>query len=332
MTQRSKVSVAIATYNGEKYIGEQFLSLINQTRKPDEIIVVDDNSTDDTVNILKTYIEKYKLNCKIYNNVENVGHQKSFDKAIQLCTGDIIFLCDQDDVWYTNKIEYIENIFNKKPEINVVINDLDICDQRLEKLGYSVIEQTINSGTFGKDGKSFIIGCGTAFRSSLRILINPIPDIPYGHDKWIHEIGNFLASRKVIEHKLQLYRRHGNNSSSWAFDLKRKANWSDMTNPSKNSDLRLSYLNQLEIVAAIYRRVLVLSTDEFENLNIKHAKSIISSRIEIAMRSITSRIELLASNTLNMKLKSLKMFMFGEYNYFLGFRSFLKDFILRKPI
>src|SRR5574344_2136916 len=97
------ISLALPTYNGEKYLREQLDSIFNQTMVPEEIVVVDDRSTDSTIQILEEYKQKYGL--KYYINEQNLGYNKNFEKAITLCQGDYIALCDQDDVWLPEKIE-----------------------------------------------------------------------------------------------------------------------------------------------------------------------------------------------------------------------------------
>ena len=100
------ISVAMATFNGEPYIQEQLDSIYNQTRKVDEIIIVDDCSTDSTVRVIEQYILSHKdIDIKLYKNEENLGYKKNFKKAISLCHGDYVFLSDQDDIWMTDKIE-----------------------------------------------------------------------------------------------------------------------------------------------------------------------------------------------------------------------------------
>lgn len=96
------VSIALCTYNGEKYIEEQLESLIHQTCQPDEIIICDDQSKDNTVNIAKSLLGSWPGAWKVIINKKNLGYKKNFQKAISLCRGDIIFLSDQDDVWDYN--------------------------------------------------------------------------------------------------------------------------------------------------------------------------------------------------------------------------------------
>ncbi|MDO5563791.1 MAG: glycosyltransferase [Eubacteriales bacterium] len=111
------ISIALATYNGEKYIKKQLLSIINQSIKPQEIVICDDLSTDDTIKIINEIKNKYKnISFNIIVNNEKLGFCDNFLKAIFLCKGDYIFLSDQDDVFHKNKIElmYNELINNNK--------------------------------------------------------------------------------------------------------------------------------------------------------------------------------------------------------------------------
>jgi glycosyltransferase involved in cell wall biosynthesis len=102
----TKVSVAICTYNGQKYIAEQLQSILRQTRLPDEIVICDDNSTDRTVEIIQSTFKEHSFEkFKIEINKPGLRTIKNFEKAISLCSGKWIFLSDQDDIWNNNKIE-----------------------------------------------------------------------------------------------------------------------------------------------------------------------------------------------------------------------------------
>ena len=115
------ISVAMATFNGEPYIQEQLDSIYNQTRKVDEIIIVDDCSTDSTVRVIEQYILSHKdIDIKLYKNEENLGYKKNFKKAISLCHGDYVFLSDQDDIWKVNKVEDMISIMEENPNISVL--------------------------------------------------------------------------------------------------------------------------------------------------------------------------------------------------------------------
>lgn len=124
-----KISVAMTSYNGEKFIKTQLSSLLKQIRKPDEVIIVDDVSTDNTVEIIKDFITENKLyDWKLTVNEENLGFKQNFKKALSLATGDIVFLCDQDDCWCEDKIESISSIFYTNPDILAVNSSFTVID------------------------------------------------------------------------------------------------------------------------------------------------------------------------------------------------------------
>ncbi len=125
-----KISVAITTYNGEKYITEQLSSIMNQIRKPDEVIVIDDASTDSTPDIVKNFIEVNQLNnWRLIENKENLGFIKNYRKALLETKGDVIFLCDQDDVWFEDKLESISSVMAQNPQILALNTAFLIIDE-----------------------------------------------------------------------------------------------------------------------------------------------------------------------------------------------------------
>ena len=122
------ISVALCTYNGEQYIREQLESILTQTVKVDEIVVCDDGSTDNTLQIIEELAGNTDTAIHIYRNETNLGPAKNFQKAINLCSGDIIFLSDQDDVWMPEKAATITNYFRQNPQISVVFTDGNLTD------------------------------------------------------------------------------------------------------------------------------------------------------------------------------------------------------------
>ena len=124
------VSVCMGLYNGAKYIEEQLYSILNQTKKPDEVILCDDVSTDETVKIVENFICSNHLeeNWKIYRNKVNKGYPANFYHACRLCTKNIVFLADQDDIWHSQKIESMCNVFEEQEEAKVVCCKFDLID------------------------------------------------------------------------------------------------------------------------------------------------------------------------------------------------------------
>ncbi|MEE1314241.1 MAG: glycosyltransferase family 2 protein [Faecalimonas sp.] len=115
------ISVAMATYNGENYIEEQLASIYRQSRKVDEIVISDDASADGTIAKIQSFAKNYP-DCKIrlFQNESNQGYKRNFQNALSLCEGDIIFLCDQDDVWKRKKVEVLTEFLEDNPEAALV--------------------------------------------------------------------------------------------------------------------------------------------------------------------------------------------------------------------
>ncbi len=121
-----KTSVAICTYNGDFFLKEQLDSILEQTVQVDEIIVCDDQSTDQTWDVLVDYQHKHPHIFKIFCNDNSLGVIKNFEKAVNLCQNEIIFLCDQDDLWKPNKVETILCYFEDNPGKDAVFHDLEL--------------------------------------------------------------------------------------------------------------------------------------------------------------------------------------------------------------
>lgn len=218
------ISVALATYNGEKFIEKQLNSLLNQTVSPNEVIICDDCSTDNTVAIIKEFINKNNLkNWYVYDSLENLGFKKNFYKAISQCTGDIIFTCDQDDIWCEEKIEKIISFFENHPNTKAVSSSfslIDEFDKRIEKNSennYGLVKID-NSQLFKKISLKEIThsnispGCTAAFKGEVAqgFLKNSKNILP--HDYEINIIAASLGGLYFINEKLIKYRIHSNNA------------------------------------------------------------------------------------------------------------------------
>jgi glycosyltransferase involved in cell wall biosynthesis len=208
------VSVCIATFNGEKYIEEQINSIITQLKGDWEIIVCDDDSKDDTVEIIRK-INNPKI--KIYKNKIRLGYALNFEKTIKLATKEYIFLSDQDDIWMENKVS---ECINQLKVYDMVISNSRIID----KMGtvfhesYFKLRKT-KKGTFYNILRPGYLGCSLAFRKSLLNYILPFPKSSsnnsiFNHDYWIGSVGMFYFKTIWIDQPLMLYRRHTNNVSN----------------------------------------------------------------------------------------------------------------------
>nr|WP_276520483.1 glycosyltransferase family 2 protein [Vagococcus lutrae] len=204
------ISVCMSVYNGERYLSEQLDSILQQLGEDDEIIISDDGSTDASLAIISDYQDS-RIRC--YHNPKK-GVVSSFENAINKATQPIIFLCDQDDIWYPNKVEITLDYFGKNPDKDIILSDLTIIDNQQRVLFDSFHEQRDSKEGFWKNVKrNSYIGCAMAFRSSIKKEVLPFPKKIPMHDMWIGLIGEYHQTILRIPEKLVYYRRHDNNVS-----------------------------------------------------------------------------------------------------------------------
>lgn len=204
-------SVAMATYNGEKYLEEQINSILINLTENDELVISDDGSTDKTLSIIKKY-QKKDNRIKFFEGPK-LGVKQNFNNAIEKCKGKYIFLSDQDDVWKKDKINKILQIF-KKEKCLVVIHNANIVDSNLKMQKQTFFEfRNSGSGILKNIWKNTYIGCCMAFDSSLKDKILPIPNDIEMHDQWIGLIAEKYGKSIFINECLIDYRRHDNNVS-----------------------------------------------------------------------------------------------------------------------
>ncbi len=202
------ISIAMCTYNGEKFIKEQLDSILSQTYTQLELIITDDKSSDNTISIIKEY-QKNDSRITLYENEINLGFLKNFEKSISLCTGDYITLADQDDIWKKNKLElFINNIHN-----NVLIySDAIIIDKNSQETGVQLIRPKSNlcSGTCNKAFflNNFISGNTMMFKTELREHILPIPEQMSYHDIWIGYVASTYGTITYTDEPMTYYRKY----------------------------------------------------------------------------------------------------------------------------
>lgn len=219
-----KVSIALATYNGAHYLKQQLDSIQAQTHLPDELVVCDDCSEDSTVKILKEFKDTASFFVNIIQNKSNLGYTGNFEKAISFCTGELIFVCDQDDFWFRKKIETMTIYMRTHQEVFIAINDAEVVDMYLHPTGITKQQQIRN--LYG-DTDRFIPGCCSVFRSSWKSLFLPFPAEYEAYDGWLHYIGKTLDCRAVVKTPLQYYRIHDKNTSDFAPNSTHKLGVSD---------------------------------------------------------------------------------------------------------
>lgn len=218
-----KVSVALATYNGEKYIEEQLESIINQTIKPDEIIVCDDKSTDNTVLLINNIINRNRdIDIKLVINKNNLGYIKNFAYAMKMCTGDVIFLSDQDDIWVINKIEDYLKVFENeniillaggKEYVNENFHLSDIKKKSVysvDKIKKVTFEQALTRASY--NGCVLAIDKTKIDSKEFDKLINYLyEEVIDTHDKFLVYYFAGIDKYYLLDEVYTYYRLHGNN-------------------------------------------------------------------------------------------------------------------------
>ncbi len=205
------ISVCIATYNGEKYIREQIESILPQLGDKDEVIISDDSSTDNTIQIIQSFDD---TRIKIFSG--NIFHSPvfNFENALKYVQGEYIFLCDQDDVWASNKVEMMLSYLK---EYDLVVSDCCVTDENLKVIGESFYKLSApKKGFWSNLIKNHYMGCCMAFKRSVLEIALPFPPKVALHDIWIGLCAEAFFNTKFIPDKLLKYRRHGDNASSTA--------------------------------------------------------------------------------------------------------------------
>lgn len=216
------ISIAMATYNGEKYIREQLNSLAAQTMLPCELVVTDDGSTDRTLEIVRDFARTVPFEVKIYCNKTRLGYAENFLKAASLCVGELIAFCDQDDVWLKTKNEICAAAF-KDPEILLCVHSSRIWrdGQKLGKFFPRFKRRCVLSPA-SADPLGSYNGFSTVIRKSALSITNnhdrPLDLLTLGsdpkqmaHDQWVWFIASIFGKIVIIPEVLCLYRQHENN-------------------------------------------------------------------------------------------------------------------------
>jgi hypothetical protein len=213
-------SVAMCTYAGARFVGAQLESIAAQTRPPDELVVCDDGSADETRELVGEFAARAPFPVRLSVNERNLGSTRNFGRAISLCAGDLIALSDQDDVWHPEKLEKLEARFDARPSVGLVFTDAELVDERLrptgrrlwESIGFGPRERRLVRRGRALDvllpGWS-VTGATMAFRADFRDLVLDIPeDLALIHDGWIALMVAAVSEIDYIAEPLIQYRQH----------------------------------------------------------------------------------------------------------------------------
>lgn len=214
------ISVILASYNGEKYIREQMESVAGQTREADEVLIVDDHSSDKTAELARQFVQERDLvNWKVSVRPENLGYAHNFIEGIHRLSGDIILFCDQDDIWHRDKIAKMEQWFQHNSEIDLLLSDCQYFYENMEKKQVNRTKELCYNKNNGKIRRRNNwpcikgLGCTFAFRRRLIPVVNALWAPGYPHDLCVWHAAAIRDGIYLINEKLIDYRRHGNNVS-----------------------------------------------------------------------------------------------------------------------
>lgn len=233
------ISIALATYNGSRYIKEQLDSLQHQTMLPIELVACDDASTDNTVELIKAFAATTLFPVKVFVNDFRLGYRSNFMKAASLCEGDLIAFCDQDDIWNPQKLLEVEKRF-QKPDVLLVIHNADVMNSSgdiLGKVHLSDEKEDMAYEPLGISPWQFPLGFTMTFRrdllafSELRNLsldyFNGVEKL--AHDQWIFLLAVAFGQVIRMPDILARYRQHDTNTfglerseKTFVFKLKEK--------------------------------------------------------------------------------------------------------------
>lgn len=303
------VSVVMALFNGEKYLVEQLLSVLNQSYRIQEVILVDDCSKDKTVDIAKDFIRRYglELNWHLYKNDKNIGYADNFMKAIKKCVGEYVFFCDQDDIWYPNRIEEMVMIMDANTEIKVLGSEYEpfYSTEDAPKISKDVLKRMHGQGNVEHvefNSKSIFIGCEGC---TMCVRLDFIKGVEkywfsgWAHDEFVWKLslctdGLYLYHSKTLKRRL-----HSNNVSKRKYhELKTRVRF--LGDLKKSHTAMLHYARDLEI------------DDKFIQL------------INRNINSVELRINLLLKKKL---MTSIKLMIFHFNNYH-SRKSILIEFLM----
>jgi glycosyltransferase involved in cell wall biosynthesis len=227
------VGTVVATYNGERYLDEQLKSIINQSQRPQQIVIVDDCSQDETKEIIRKYVKELPDLFLFIENKENLGAKRTFEIGISKCETDYIALCDQDDVWKPDKIEKQFNSLEDNRDSKLCFHDLELIDKKGDTLANSywkVAPSDEPLPVIGRQARARVAGfsnpvpgCTMFFSSSLKDYIIPISSsIWIGHDWWISVIAFFFDAPIYVNETLSRYRFHPYQAAGIGTSLKKK--------------------------------------------------------------------------------------------------------------
>ncbi|MBW2274122.1 MAG: glycosyltransferase family 2 protein [Deltaproteobacteria bacterium] len=324
------ISVAMATCEGARYLEAQLESLCAQTRLPDELILCDDASSDPTPDIAEAFARRAPFAVRIERNPNRLGITGNFEQAVSLCSGDLIFLADQDDVWQETKLENLSRVLVDDPAVGAVFCNGEVVDEVLAPLGHDLwqalaftpAEQArVRAGDAVAVFLKHVVAAGStmAFRASYRELLLPFPALHSAHDAWIAFLIASVAEVRILDERLIHYRVHGENT----FGI-RKLSFREQLEKAREQLTLSAFAYAVDFFSAARER---LGASEVAGGPM--ASAVALELVEDKIRHARCRDEM--SSTLHRRLPAmLREALSGRYaRYSYGARSFAQDVFLR---
>ncbi|MFA6690246.1 MAG: glycosyltransferase family 2 protein [Sphaerochaetaceae bacterium] len=312
-------SVAMCTCNGERFVKEQLESILRQTVLPKEIVISDDLSTDNTLDIVETTLKESNVSFRILRNKVRLGVGNNFLQCIHQCSSPIVFTCDQDDVWLPQKAEQMLEVFRENPQALLVFSDGQLCDENGEPLHETIWHGLRISAKMAQAGDWFsyllrggyVTGAAMAIQKELSLGISTIPS-PWLHDEWLSFSAAIKDGVLAYPEELFLYRQHGRN----VMGMKKLGFWghvkrwrNSLSEIQETRGIKLRYYQDLE--------------SAFDNELTKQQRESIVQCIRfleesqgLAKKKKFARLTVIARNVLNKA--------YGRFSS--GFFSVLRDF------
>jgi glycosyltransferase involved in cell wall biosynthesis len=214
-----RISVAMCTYNGARFLREQLASIAAQSLLPDELVVCDDCSSDETPEIIGGFAQSAAFAVRLEVNERNLGPAKNFERAIMLCEGDLIALSDQDDYWYPEKLSRLFRVMEADEALGGVFSDAQLMNENSERspshlwdrIGYRPPEGSmhVEESLARRLLKGFVVtGATMMIRKQVRELLIPAPE-GWMHDAWIAWMLALYSGIAAVDEPLIAYRIHG---------------------------------------------------------------------------------------------------------------------------
>lgn len=325
-----KISIALASYNGKKYIQEQLDSFVQQTRQPDELVISDDGSRDGTLVIVEAFRESAPFEVRVLRDQENLGYAGNFNRALSATTGDLVFLSDQDDVWFPEKLEKMERAAQGDPDALLIMCDAELTDGALNPVGVTKVGQIRSAGM---DMTSFVMGCCIAVEREFLDMVLPIPAGYPAHDNWLVRIADGIGCKAVFDESLQYYRRHDSNASGFiANRTSRISKWHVFQERMKKTFARDSQegapfdqqISTNEQMIAGVRRAMDRADSKWHD-----GLRALVGRMESQVEAVRERSEIRGESFLRRIPRVVGFWWRGGYCHFSGWKSAARDFAFK---